>query len=325
MLGLQGTKHIGECTAAHGKALAVLDALLKHYAFLYPEPMGGAHELSLPVRRRFDQGDRAIVWAWKGYLRWEESDPLGLGTDDRPTFLTRVSNAYAKAVVRLRFFPEIWYLAFLWVDGTSTRDKSVNVLREGLRANPTSFVLTFAYAEALEQQGSRNYPLVHEAYRGLTASLRTALGCLESTLTVASTTHSTGNEAGPSSSPHSTASRGINVRTAGEMSLLRTDFAERRREYGVVWIMYMRFARRAEGMHACHGIFSSARLDRFTPWQVYDAAARGEYYLTSDVGAATRIYRQGMNCFGSEGGYIACYLDFLLSTNDHKGTYACMV
>jgi len=47
---------------------------------------------------------------------------------------------------------------------------------------------------------------------------------------------------------------------------------ERRSHYGLVWIMYMRFGRRAEGLKASRPLFAKARRDRWTPWQVYEAA-----------------------------------------------------
>lgn len=43
-------------------------------------------------------------------------------------------------------------------------------------------------------------------------------------------------------------------------------------ELGVVWIMLMRFARRAEGLRPARGIFTKARKDKYCPWSVYEAA-----------------------------------------------------
>lgn len=48
-------------------------------------------------------------------------------------------------------------------------------------------------------------------------------------------------------------------------------------ELGVVWIMLMRFARRAEGLRPARGIFTKARKDKFCPWSVYEAA--GAFYI----------------------------------------------
>ena len=45
-------------------------------------------------------------------------------------------------------------------------------------------------------------------------------------------------------------------------------------ELGVVWIMLMRFARRAEGLKPARGVFGRARKDKYCPWGVYEAAGR---------------------------------------------------
>lgn len=55
---------------------------------------------------------------------------------------------------------------------------------------------------------------------------------------------------------------------------------DRRKEYGVAWIVYMRFARRAENLKSARAVFGKARRDRWTPWEVFEAAGR---IITSDV------------------------------------------
>lgn len=50
------------------------------------------------------------------------------------------------------------------------------------------------------------------------------------------------------------------------------EFEERKKEYGVVYIMYMRFIRRTEGVIGSRGIFKKARADKFVGWNVYEAA-----------------------------------------------------
>lgn len=52
------------------------------------------------------------------------------------------------------------------------------------------------------------------------------------------------------------------------------EMIERKKEYGLLYIMYMRFGKRAEGFKSSRAIFARARKDRFTPWEVYEAAGR---------------------------------------------------
>jgi cleavage stimulation factor subunit 3 len=57
--------------------------------------------------------------------------------------------------------------------------------------------------------------------------------------------------------------------------------AERRADYGLVWIMYMRFARRAESLKSSRAVFSKSRKARFTPWEVYEAAGESPRLISA--------------------------------------------
>lgn len=56
---------------------------------------------------------------------------------------------------------------------------------------------------------------------------------------------------------------------------------EMRAELGVVWIMYMRFARRSEGLKPARGIFGKARKDKHVSWNVYEAAGTSSPLLNN--------------------------------------------
>lgn len=46
--------------------------------------------------------------AWRNYLKWEESNPLELEEKDKAILITRIQGVYRKAVIRMRFYSEIW-------------------------------------------------------------------------------------------------------------------------------------------------------------------------------------------------------------------------
>lgn len=50
------------------------------------------------------------------------------------------------------------------------------------------------------------------------------------------------------------------------------ELSEKRQEYGLAWTVYMRFARRAEGLKSARAVFGQARRDKWTPWEVYESA-----------------------------------------------------
>ena len=101
--------------------------------------------------------------------------------------------------------------------------------------------------------------------------------------------------------------------------------------------MYMQFGRRAEGLQSSRAIFGNARKDRWTPWEVYEAASKAnafpgigihhssflvlalmEYHCTTSMDVASRISEKGLQLFGEETEYVLWYLGFLISVNDEN-------
>lgn len=52
------------------------------------------------------------------------------------------------------------------------------------------------------------------------------------------------------------------------------EFTSTRKVFGNIYIMYIRFALRAEGVEASRQVFAKARKDKWTPWEVFEAAGR---------------------------------------------------
>ena len=94
------------------------------------------------------------------------------------------------------------------------------------------------------------------------------------------------------------------------------ELAERRTEYGLAIIMYMRFSNRAENLQSFRNAFKQARKDRWTPWEVYEAAALMEYHCTKAATVATKIFEKGLEIFPDEIDFVLRYLGFLISIND---------
>lgn len=51
-----------------------------------------------------------FVGAWKSHLQWEESHPREIEEKDKASLVTRLQGVYRKAVIRMRFYAEIWYI-----------------------------------------------------------------------------------------------------------------------------------------------------------------------------------------------------------------------
>ncbi|KAH7918139.1 Suf-domain-containing protein [Leucogyrophana mollusca] len=325
-------KVMSDLSPSYMHARAVLRQLQRHLGPLFsPPPQSSASRppLYLPPTPAFNAAERALVGAWKTYLKWEESNPLEFGDKDRSTLISRIQGVYRKAVIRMRYYGEIWYMSFIWTNSVGKQEDAVNILKAGMEANPTSFLLHFAYAEQMEVRGE--HAEVIATFDKLLDKLRIDLEALEACANSANSSFSPDGSGRtvPGNTPAPTTTGLTEAGTHSNMSSFATqsadekppkvkELAERRTEYGLVWIMYIRFARRAQDIKSFRQIFAKARRDRWTPWQVYESAALMEYHCTKESGAgiASRIFEKGLESFGDEIEFVLRYLGFLISVND---------
>ena len=90
----------------------MLNTLQEHTATLLPSSSSNERTVWLPSPPTFSSEDKALVGRWKQYLKWEESNPLEIEEKDRSQFHSRVQTVYRKALVRMRFFSEIWSVLY---------------------------------------------------------------------------------------------------------------------------------------------------------------------------------------------------------------------
>lgn len=175
-------------------------------------------------------------------------------------------------------------MAFVWTSSSIGKpEEALNILKAGMEANPTSFLLHFAYAEV--QEARKEFGEVNATFDKILDRLRAQLEDLESR--VNSTNSSFSSDASgrvvPTGGPN-TATIGLMEATslsnntsfatqsADEKPPKSKELQERRSEYGLVWTMYIRYARRAHDLKTFRAVFAKARKDRWTPWEVYEAA-----------------------------------------------------
>ncbi|XP_040184228.1 cleavage stimulation factor subunit 3 isoform X1 [Rana temporaria] len=88
----------------------------------------------------------------------------------------------------------------------------------------------------------------------------------------------------------------------------------------LVYIQYMKFARRAEGIKAGRLIFKKAREDIRTRHHVYVTAALMEYYCSKDTSVAFKIFELGLKKYGDIPEYVLAYIDYLSHLNEDNNT-----
>lgn len=109
-------------------AKSSLRELRKHISALFPSHNHSQHQhqhpssssssssssratLYLPTKPVFSAAERAQVSAWRAYLKWEDGNPMVI--DDKAVLFARMQGIYRKAVVRMRYFSQIWWVFFL--------------------------------------------------------------------------------------------------------------------------------------------------------------------------------------------------------------------
>ncbi|KAG6013803.1 mRNA 3'-end-processing protein rna14 [Claviceps pusilla] len=101
---------------------------------------------------------QAQVEAWKKWIAWEKEDPLVLKDDEPKAYKQRILYCYKQALMALRFWPEMWVDAAAWCFENDIRENEkalgIEMLHQGIAANPESVLLAFKHADHIEA----NYP-----------------------------------------------------------------------------------------------------------------------------------------------------------------------
>ncbi|KAJ7476939.1 Suf-domain-containing protein [Mycena galericulata] len=320
-------KFMQDLTPAYMQARTVLRQLSVHMQGLgMPDPT----KLFIPALPTFSPQERPFIGRWKAYLRWEESNPLEIEEKDRGTLNSRIQMVYRKAVIRMRYYPEIWFMAFSWTASIGKNDEALSILKAGLEANTDSFALTYAYAEYLEKaelkKDQRDYSEVHAVYERFFGVLRTNLARLSEEAAASAPALVPPSETPVIEEPSLEANGSSETAPANPPAVNQNqdELTERKRQYSNAWINYMRFARRAQGQQAGRDAFGKARRDEYISWEVFEAAALTEYRCNPDDGrhVASRIFEAGMKRFGTEVAYVLSHLGFLLTINDENNARA---
>lgn len=283
--------------------------------------------------------DRSRLDGWKTYLRWEESDPLQLAETDKEALKKRVDVAYAKAMMHMRFYPEVWWMAANWAQKLGSGNDAMGHLRHGLKANPGSFLLTFAIVEAAEARSTTAEcaPLFEDLVAHISSRIDTIKEGMEEAFSKidaagaearaqALAARRAGGDADEMEGEEREEERKREEARDAKKAALRSQLTPRidayREEASLVFIKWMHFVRRTEGLRPTRSIFAKARKSSHCTWQVYEASALMEYHCSKDVGVATKVFELALKTFGSDEAFVVRYLDFLLSINDENNARA---
>ncbi|KAJ7301030.1 Suf-domain-containing protein [Mycena albidolilacea] len=313
-------KFMNELSPAHMQARTVLRQLNVHLQGLDNSAGSG---IVLPAPATFSTKERQLIGRWKAYLKWEEGNPLEFEEKDRAILISRVEKAYRKAVIRMRYYPEIWFMAYFWTASVGKNNDALSLLKAGFEASPESFVLTYAYVEQLEKselkKDQQNFSTVHDVYERFLGVLHSNLMRLAALVAPPISAEPNKNDIKEENNSLLTVP-GLGAQSPAH----QIELAEHKKQYSNAWINYMRFARRTQGQTVYRAIFSKARKDDFVGWEVYEAAAMTEYRCNLEDGklVASRIFEVGMKKFGTDVAFVLAHISFLLTVNDKNNAHA---
>ncbi|KAK9824661.1 hypothetical protein WJX72_012141 [[Myrmecia] bisecta] len=224
-------------------------------------------------------GQQQQMLMWKDYLAWEQSNRQRL---EGPQLTARVTLAFDQALIPLLHYPEIWYGYARWHQlgpgGGIMAAKAV--FSRARKALPACVMLHFAAADMEEVRGEVGAATA--VYEELVAGLG-------------------------SSPPQEAPSDGQPAKTVQPWA-----------QYGsLIWIQYMRFAKRAKDLKSSRQIFMRARKWDKCGWQVYVATALMEWHTSRNDTPPRKIFELGLQAgFMSEPQYVLQYIEFLMGLGD---------
>ncbi|KAI9316273.1 hypothetical protein BX666DRAFT_1949031 [Dichotomocladium elegans] len=267
---------------------------------------------------------------WKQYIQWEKSNPLQL--DEENLVMERVAYVYQQAFLVLRFYPEIWYDFAMYYNEMGKPEKAISVLKKGIEVIPTSLLLNFAHVELCEAR--RQLDDARQTFDSLLEHLDQDIDKIKAVAQeeIDKIQRDADEERmGMNLSDDIDGEVREQLRTREKQVKKEQEEIEERMKAQVhklakgcslVWISYMRFARRTEGIKAARALFSRARKATNRTYHVFVASALMEYHNSKDATVAGKIFGLGLKQFADDPDYVSIYLDYLIQMNDDNNTRA---
>lgn len=253
-----------------------------------------------PGRGKAKQAQQAA--AWHEIIQYERSNPQDL---DIAVYQARVVLIYEQALTVLLYYPDIWLDYASWHTSSkgSGAEAAKAILMKGKTALPLALILHFTAAEYAEIAGD---------VEGARSVYEELLGRIKGDDSLETTTQSS-QQKSEGNQPDTAAPAAVSQEdssTAPEKNLLDAE------QGTLVWIQYMRFARRVEGLMAARKLFLRARKWSALRWEGFVASAQMEWTSEGKEQIPRNIYELGLKTYISQPDYVLNYISFLKGLGD---------
>ena len=231
--------------------------------------------------------------------------------------VARGATAWDQALCVFGGWPEWWLAAARWHALGGRHVTSVAVLTKAIAAVPSCLALWLALADAHEASGDvagakARYEDALERLAPGHAASEAAAAAKTGTLLLGSAAGAGGGD--PSDVGTHAGDGGVpgGGEGGGEGDVMSEDVA-------LVWIAYMRFARRGEGPVSARRVFARARrVGGGSGWRVYCAAAAQEHAASGDLKVARNILELGLKRYLMHADYVLAYSGAWLGQNSRR-------
>ncbi|KAI8808347.1 hypothetical protein BJ742DRAFT_288347 [Cladochytrium replicatum] len=311
------------------------------------EPIEKAQKMWMPKPPSWSEKECSVLAMWKRYIAWEKSNPLQFEEKEKPSLIARVSYAYRLALAMLRQYPEVWYDAAAYLSENGRVDDALAMLKTGIEILPRSLLLNFSLAE-IEESRKKDFNDIKPIFDTLISGLEQEM--VEITAKYDSRRDRYMNAKGVSNEfqEHGDGSGAAaeeewdgeaRERERGKLREIEKEIEEKveehrkkdtdstRKALTLAWIVYMRTARRTQGIKGAREIFKNARKSPSCTYHLFVASALMEYHCSKDSKVAGKLFELGMKSLDlaedeHANQYVGHYLDFLIGINDENNARA---
>lgn len=283
----------------------------------------------VPVSAVDDPNDivKGQLEAWLNWLEFEKKNGLNLNEQD---LQHRIDYVFKRAVTILPFVPEVWfrYNKFLLQENEdANKSHCIELLTDGIRLNPKSFLLCFQLAELYERDGT--FPKAQEVYDSSIkvfvqkhSAVKSKIDQInENSAKRAGLEMSTKKEneenGGNSDSDDDTPEQPVvqySESEALQIFSLESQLHELNKSVTFLYIKLMALCKRSQGIKEVRAVFKQRKNFKSLAYEFYVENALIEYY-SDNKKIADKVFDLAMKSFSSNGGFLYAYLDYLILTN----------
>lgn len=264
---------------------------------------------------------------WFKWIDLEKKNGLNLKDYD---LQNRIEYVYKRAVSMLPFVPEIWYryAQYMMLEKEDdNRQRAIDLLVDGVRLNPRSFLLSFKLSELHEKDAafSKAQEVLDNLIKVLSedhSGVQSRIDHIKANLAHAKRQPAKEPSIEPDTKMNSDSeddedNQPVVQYTESEalkILELESKLEESNKAVTLVYIQLMALCKRSQGIKEVRSVFKQRKNFKSMGYEFYVENALIEFY-SDNKKIADKVFDLAMKSFSKNGGFLYAYLDYLILTN----------